>query len=121
MLGPEPSDEQLAMAGGDAECARAFRELMNAHLVSHAALAHTTVALRNGRIVGLLQAGSEIGDRVTFALVANIVRVFGLACSRSYDAIDCARGYTSRRRRVRFTSRSCMSVAIAATAATAAY
>lgn len=77
VLGPDPSDEQLAMAGGDAVRARDFRELMNAHLVSRTALAHTTVALRNGRVVGLLQTGSEIGDRVTFALVANIVRVFG--------------------------------------------
>lgn len=78
VLGPEPSDEQLGMAGGDARRAHAFRALMNARLTDPAALAHTTVAVRDGRVCGLLQTGAEIGDRITVSLIVNVVRIFGV-------------------------------------------
>lgn len=77
VLGSDPSEEQLAMAGGHVARARAFRSLMNMILTDSAALAHTTVAVRDGRVVGLLQTGNEIGDQVTLGLVINVVRVFG--------------------------------------------
>jgi ribosomal protein S18 acetylase RimI-like enzyme len=77
ILGADPSQEQLGMSGGDAARARAFRALMNARLTDVPALAHTTVAVRDGRIVGLMQTGNEIGDRVTFQLMVDVVRVFG--------------------------------------------
>ena len=77
VLGSDPSEEQLGMAGGHMARARAFRALMNAGLTDSAALVRTTVAVRDGRVVGLLQTGNEIGDHVTLGLAINVVRVFG--------------------------------------------
>lgn len=77
ILGAEPSAEQLGMCGGHAARARAFRALMNARLTDSAALVHTTVAEWDDRVVGLVQTGNEIGDRVTLGLIGDIVRVFG--------------------------------------------
>lgn len=77
VLGAEPSEEQLGMAGGHVARAGAFRALMNKTLTNSAALAHTTVAVRDGRVIGLLQTGDEIGDRVSPGLIVDVVRVFG--------------------------------------------
>jgi len=78
VLGDEPSDEQLGMANGNVQRAREFRALMNARLTDAPSLARTTVAVTNDRVCGLLQTGAELGDQITLALVANVVRVFGV-------------------------------------------
>jgi ribosomal protein S18 acetylase RimI-like enzyme len=78
VLGDEPSDEQLGMANGDARRARAFRALLNQRLTAPQALVRTTVAVSNGSVSGLLQTGAELGEQITLALVANVIRIFGV-------------------------------------------
>lgn len=78
VLGDEPSAEQLGMANGNVQHARAFRALMNARLTDAPSLAHTTVAVSGGRVCGLLQTDVELGDRITLGLIVAVVRVFGV-------------------------------------------
>ncbi|MCO5202617.1 MAG: GNAT family N-acetyltransferase [Chloroflexi bacterium] len=77
VFGEEPSDEQLAMAGGNPGKARRFRRLMGATIASPAGIRRTTVAVSEGEVVGLLQAGAEAGDRVSPGLVWGLLRIFG--------------------------------------------
>ncbi|MBE0611493.1 MAG: GNAT family N-acetyltransferase [Dehalococcoidia bacterium] len=77
VFGEEPSDEQLAMAGGDVARARRFRRLMGATIAGPAGLRRTTVAVAHGEVVGLFQAGAEAGDKITPALVWGLLRTFG--------------------------------------------
>lgn len=78
VFGEEPSDEQIGMAGGDTARARRFRALMADTIASPAGVRRTTVAVAEGQVVGLLQAGAEAGDRVSPALVWGLLRVFGV-------------------------------------------
>ena len=78
MLGAEPTSEQLGMANGDVERARAFRALTNARLTVSSALERTTVAVSEGRVCGLLQTGAELGAEISLSLIANVVRIFGV-------------------------------------------
>lgn len=77
VFGDEPSDEQLGMAGGDPSRACRFRALMAGTIAGPAGVRRTTVAVAEGQVVGLLQAGAEAGDRVSPALVWGLLRVFG--------------------------------------------
>lgn len=79
VFGTEPSEEQLGMAGGNAARARKFRRLTLSTISGDAALPRTTVAVGDGRVVGLLQAGAEAGDNITPALVIGVLRIFGPA------------------------------------------
>jgi ribosomal protein S18 acetylase RimI-like enzyme len=77
VFGEEPSDEQLAMAGGDPARARSFRRLMAGTIADPTGVSRTTVAVADGEVAGLLQAGAEAGDRVSPALVWGLLRTFG--------------------------------------------
>lgn len=77
VFGSEPSEEQLGMAGGDARRAARFRRATLSSITGAAALSRTTVAVRDGRVVGLLQTGAEAGDAITPQLVWGILRAFG--------------------------------------------
>lgn len=77
VFGQEPSEEQLAMAGGDIARARRFRRLMSATIAGPAGIRRTTVAVSDGEVVGLLQAGAEAGDSIAPALVWGLLRTFG--------------------------------------------
>jgi ribosomal protein S18 acetylase RimI-like enzyme len=78
VLGSDPSEEQLGLAGGDPRRAIAFRALMNARLTAPDLLACTTVAVQQGTVVGMLQTGAEVGDAITMPVVLGVIRIFGL-------------------------------------------
>jgi len=77
VFGEQPSEEQLAMAGGDMARARRFRRLAADAIASPAGIRRTTVAASDGEAVGLLQVGAEAGDSVTPSLVWGLLRTFG--------------------------------------------
>jgi len=78
VLGPEPSEEQLGMAGGNAVRARAFRALVNERITAPDLLARTTVAVAQGVVVGMLQCGAEAGDAITVRLALGVIGIFGV-------------------------------------------
>ena len=78
MFGDEPTEEQLAAAGGDAAKAKQFRRAVARSLVTDAALARTTVAEDEaGRVVGFVQWGTEAGEHVGLRLAWDVFRIFG--------------------------------------------
>lgn len=77
VFGDEPSEEQLAMAGGDPVRARRFRRLVAGTIAGPSGVRRTTVAVADGQVVGLLQAGAEAGDALSPSLVWGLVRTFG--------------------------------------------
>jgi len=78
VLGPEPSEEQLGMAGGNVARARAFRALVNERITAPDMLERTTVAVAQGAVVGMLQCGAEAGDAITVRLVLGVIGIFGV-------------------------------------------
>lgn len=76
-FGDEPSEEQLAMADGVEHRARRFRRLMGGTIAGPAGIRRTTVAVVDGQVVGLLQAGAEAGDSISPRLVWGLLRTFG--------------------------------------------
>ncbi len=76
VVGHEPSDEQLAMAGGDPRRASRFRDVVMAPISAPSALPRTVVAVSGGEVVGLMQTGAE-GAGLTAGLAWRLLRVFG--------------------------------------------
>jgi ribosomal protein S18 acetylase RimI-like enzyme len=76
VFGSEPSDEQIGIAG-DAERAQRLRAVIGRSLVRPESLAHTRVAVRDGRVVGMLQSGDEAGERVDLRVVLGVLCIFG--------------------------------------------
>lgn len=77
VFGSEPSEEQLGMAGGSSERAARFRRVTLSSITGDAALQRTTVAVGDGRVVGMLQSGAEAGDSITPRLAWGVLRTFG--------------------------------------------
>lgn len=75
--GGAPSDEMLGMAGGDASRACRFRDGLVRISYDNDTIAHTTLALRDGEVLGLLQAGPEMSGAISLRLAVLAVRVFG--------------------------------------------
>ena len=75
-FGSEPSDEQIGIAG-DVDRARRFRALIARTFVTPDALERTLVALVDGRVVGMLQTGDEVGEHVGLGIVLGVIRVLG--------------------------------------------
>lgn len=76
VTGSEPSDEQVALAGGDRRKASRLRKVLMASVASRAALPRTVVAVADGEAVGLLQSGRE-GAGISPGLIWGLLRVFG--------------------------------------------
>lgn len=76
VIGGEPSDEQVALSGGDRTKASRLRQVLMASVASRAALPRTVVAVADGEAVGLLQSGRE-GAGISPGLIWGLLRVFG--------------------------------------------
>lgn len=76
VIGSEPSDEQVALAGGDRRKASRLRQVLMASVGSRAAIPRTVVAVADGEAVGLLQSGRE-GAGISPGLIWGLLRVFG--------------------------------------------
>lgn len=76
VIGSEPSDEQVALAGGDRRKASRLRQVLMASVSSRAAIPRTVVAVADGEAVGLLQSGRE-GAGISPGLIWGLLRVFG--------------------------------------------
>lgn len=77
ITGDEPSAEQIGVSGGDVNKARRFRALAMASVAGPGGVPRTTVAVAGDDVVGLLQAGPEVGERVTPSLAWGVIRIFG--------------------------------------------
>jgi len=77
VFGPEPSDEQVGLAGGNRERARRIRALAATEMFSSSGLGCTTVAQDGDEICGFVQSGAETG--LSLSLIAGTIRVFGFA------------------------------------------
>lgn len=75
--GGAPSDEMLGMASDDARRACALRDGLLRIFWDEETIARTTLALRDGEALGLLQAGGEGSGALTLRLVALALGVFG--------------------------------------------
>ncbi|MBI5285092.1 MAG: GNAT family N-acetyltransferase [Chloroflexi bacterium] len=75
--GGAPSDEQIGLAGGDAGRAVRFRDGLLRISYDAPTIAQTTLALRDGEPVGLLQAGREMDDAISMRIIVLTLRVYG--------------------------------------------
>jgi len=75
VFGHDPSEEQMGLAGGDQRRARRLRALMASKMFGSSALARTTVATDEGKVVGFVQAGAETG--LSLSVVLGTLRIFG--------------------------------------------
>ncbi len=87
VIGSEPSDEQVALAGGDRWKASRLRQVLMASVSSRAAIPRTLVAVADDEAVGLLQSGRE-GAGISPALVWGLLRVFGPLGMRGFVQRD---------------------------------
>ncbi|MBI5949884.1 MAG: GNAT family N-acetyltransferase [Chloroflexi bacterium] len=95
VMGREPSDEQVGMAGGDAEKAARFRVLAAGAIAGKGGLQRTTVAVAEGEVVGFVQSGAEGGEGITPALAWGVLRIFGPFGIRGFLRRDRARARVS--------------------------
>ncbi len=75
--GGAPSDHEIGLAGGDVGRAVRFRDGLLRISYDAPTLAQTTLAVRDGEPLGLLQAGPEMSAAISSRIVVLTLRGFG--------------------------------------------